>query len=93
MNSQFFMLFTSWTVLLAGYIIVFIYRKQLERNEDDTLHVLADNRVLSNQQAIAHKMDVLERWSKILGVSVILYGIVVAGMYLYSVWQSNLNVT
>jgi hypothetical protein len=86
------MLVTSWSVLLAAYVILFVYRKQLERSEDDTIHVLADANVLNAQQSIAQRMTVLERWSKIVGVTVILYGIVVAGIYLYSVWQSNLRV-
>jgi hypothetical protein len=87
------MLFTSWSVLLAAYVVLFIYRKQLERSEDDTLHVLAETSVLSNQQSIAHKMTVLERWSRIVGVVVLAYGAIIAAIYLYSVWQSNLNVT
>ena len=92
MNSQIMMLMTSWFVLVIAYVGLFIYRKQLERGEDDTVHVLADNRVLSAQETIAHKMEALERWSKILITVVILYGLIIGGMCLYSVWQANLNV-
>ena len=93
MNSQIVLLAGSWSVLVAAYVILFIYRKQVERNEDDSIHVLADNRVLATQQSIAQKMNVLERWSKIVGITVVVYGLVVAAAYIYSVWQSNLNVS
>ena len=92
MNSPILMLVTSWFALVAAYVALFIYRKQLEAHEDDSIHVLADNRVLAAQENMAHKMEALERWSKILMAVVIVYGLVVGGMYLYMVWQSNLNV-
>jgi hypothetical protein len=92
MDSHIVLLFTSWTVLVAAYVILFIYRKQIERSEDDTLHVLAENTVLTNQQSIAHKMTVLEHWSRILFFVVLVYGCIIAGIYMYSVWQSNLRV-
>ena len=92
MNSPIMMFATSWFVLVAAYVALFIYRKQLEAHEDDSTHVLADNRVLAAQQTMAHKMEALERWSKILMAVVIVYGLLIGGMYLYSVWQTNLKV-
>lgn len=91
MNSQLIMLLTSWTVLLTAYVVLLIYRKQIEHSEDDTLHVMADSRVLTTQETIAHKMDVLDKWAKILITVVIVYGLIIAGIYCYHVWQTNIN--
>lgn len=93
MSRQILMLLTSWSALVTAYIVLLVWRKQLERTEDDTLHVLADRSVLSAQESMAHKMDLLERWSRILISLVILSGLVIAGIYMYSVWVSNTNAT
>ena len=93
MNSQLWIMVGTWSVFLVAYVILLTHRKQMERSEDETLHVLADSRLVSMQEAIAHKLEVLDRWSKILLAVVIVYGLAIAGYYLYSVWQSNLNAT
>lgn len=89
MNSHIMMLVTSWSIFAIAYIALLIYRKQVESHEDDTLHFTSDSSVLNAQQTIAHKLDTLDRWSKILMAVVIGYGVIVASLYLYSVWQSN----
>ena len=93
MNSQLWIMIGTWSVFLVGYVVLLTYRKQMERSEDETLHVLADSRLVSMQETIAHKLDVLDRWCKILLAVVIVYGLAIAGYYLYSAWQSNLNAT
>ena len=55
---------------------------------DANLEILAESPVLVvHQSELAHKLDVLDRWKNILLVITIGYGLVLAGLHMYNVWQ------
>jgi hypothetical protein len=79
-----------WVVLAVVVIVLAIYRKMLTSNEDDTLHVLdGDAAVVSQQTVLAKKVEMVDRWGKILTIVALIYGIVIAAGYLYFTWIAS----
>src|SRR4051794_16327968 len=80
----------SWLVLFLCLVVVTFVRLSVGRQEDDHIHVFdADNKLVSTQSAIAHRLDLLDRWRTILMVVVLISGLMLAGLYLYGVWQEG----
>ena len=88
MNMQ--LLLGAWTALLCAYAIVAVMRWNLGRREDDHLHFSdAEQQLVVTQTTIAHKLDVLDRWSKALLTLTIVSGVVIGALYVYLEWQAT----
>jgi len=61
---------------------LFIWRKNVASNEDDTLHVM--HGVLTQQTALAQKLDMIDKWGKILTVITVVLGLAIASAYVYA---------
>lgn len=87
----------NWTVYLsilgvmAVFIIVLIiYRKNVADAEDDSLHVQeSEAGVLAQQAVVAKKLEAIDRWGKVLTGLAILYGMFLAGLYVYNLWNES----
>jgi hypothetical protein len=78
--------FIGLEILLAAAVIVMIaWRNAVARGEDDTLHVLHGEAV-PQQTAVAHKLDVIDKWGKTLTVIAVVFGVIVAVAYIYQAW-------
>jgi len=77
------------TFLVAGVLALFIWRRMVARNEDDNIHVLHGDAVLPQQEAIAHKLDVIDKWGKILTVVTVVFGLLVGAAYIYDAFVSG----
>ena len=80
-------------LLAVSVLTLFIWRKTVAHNEDDSLHVLHQSTAVSQQAAVAHKLDVIDKWGKILTVLTVVFGLAVGAAYVYSgfVKASNLG--
>jgi len=84
------LLLGAWAALFCAYAIVALMRWNLSRREDDHLHFSdAEQQLVVTQTTIAHKLDVLDQWSKTLLTLVIVSAVVIGGLYLYLEWQSS----
>jgi hypothetical protein len=88
MNISFFPLLVSWSVLAVVVLAMIVWRKTVARNEDDQLHVLHTAGV-TQQAEVAHKLEVIDKWGKIVTAVTALYGAVIAGLYLYQTWVTT----
>lgn len=70
-----------WALLATVVLILIVYRLMVARREDDTLHLI--HATGTPQQVIAQKLEVIDRWGKILTVVTILYGVGIGAAYLY----------
>ena len=85
-----FLLLTILALLALTVLALFIWRKSVARNEDDQLHVLAGGaQVAAQQTAVSQKLELIDKWGKILTVVTVVYGLVVGGLYLYQSWIQN----
>ena len=76
-----------WVVLGIIVIVLAVFRMRLVRQEDKTLDVLENERVAEEQKQITAKIKKIDRWGQALTVVVVLYGIILAGTYIYHLWQ------
>ena len=71
-----------WALLALTVIGLLVWRKGVARNEDDSLHVLdAVSAQRTTQADVAHKLDVIDKWGKILTVIAVVYGLALGGLY------------
>lgn len=76
-----------WAVLALLVLGIAIYRKVLSNKEDDTMHLAdAEAGLVSEQTVLARKLEVIDKWGKLLTVVVVVYGLVLAGLLLYQGW-------
>lgn len=80
----------TWASLAVVVAVLAIYRNMMASHEDETIHVLdGDTPQIAAQVKLSHKLEVVERWGKILTAIVVIYGLGIASMYLYYVWQQG----
>lgn len=83
-------LLLCWAILAITVIGLAFYRKFVARNEDDFLHVAnANNEVLGNQTALAHRLESIDRWGKMLTVVLVVATVLLAGVFLFNAWQES----
>ena len=77
----------GWAALAILVIAISAYRRTLANHEDDSLHIRDDEvQMVAQQGVLAHKLEVIDRWGKILTVLLVALGVVLAGIYMYWSW-------
>ncbi|HET7214555.1 MAG TPA: hypothetical protein VFL79_13265 [Terriglobia bacterium] len=88
MNLTFYL--ATWIPLAVFVGVLAIYRNMMASHEDETLHVLdGDAPQVAAQVKLSHRLEVIERWGKILTAIVVVYGLVIGALYLQYVWQQG----
>lgn len=88
MNLAFYL--ATWIPLVVLVAVLAIYRNMMASHEDESLHVLGgDAPQVAAQVKLSHKLEVIERWGKILTALVVAYGLLIGVLYLYHVWQQG----
>jgi Ca2+/H+ antiporter len=92
MSQLLVFLLVFWSVVLVALIGLFLYRQQIARHEDDFVHLSnPDARVVTEQSAIAQRLDELDRWMRIGIIVAVVFGVLVLGAYIYDVWNAGLQ--
>jgi hypothetical protein len=89
MNPVFVPFLVLWSLLAAGVLALFFWRKSVSRDEDDNIHMLHNDAALPVQVAVAHKLDVIDKWGKILTVITVVAGLLIAAAYVYNSFSSG----
>jgi hypothetical protein len=86
--------FTPFTVVWALLALVVVamagYRKMISVQEDETLHLGSPSENI-HQVEISHKLDVIDKWGKLLTVVAAVYGLLLAIAYTYQTWIRATN--
>jgi hypothetical protein len=83
----------TWSFFAAIVIGLAIYRKMLSTHEDDTLHISEGGaRLIPEQIAMANRLEVIDKWGKMLTVVVGIAGLILAAIYFWNVWQTGTGV-
>ena len=81
---------TMLVLIVAGMIV---WRKIVSRNEDDQLHVLHAE-AIPQQASVAKKLDVIDKWGKLITVITALVGVGLAALWIYQIWvEGSSNAT
>jgi hypothetical protein len=85
-----------WVVLALVVAVLIAWRKVVSNREDDTLHVAepdtVQDGVMQEQTIVAHKMQQLDKWGKILGIIAVVSGLILAGIYFYQMWTASSSI-
>jgi hypothetical protein len=78
-----------WACLLMALLGIMLYRKLVMR-EDDYVHLAdSESRAVSSQIEAVHKLDVLDRWQKILTIVTLVGAVLLGVAYLYQSWMES----
>ena len=86
-------LWIIWFVLTLTVVGLAIARKIAARNEDDLVHLAGGSeQAISQQVAVANKLEWFDHWGKTLTIADGLFALVLVSIMLYSAWQQSLAV-
>jgi len=86
MNFDLRPLIVVWGLLAASVLVLIVWRKTVSRNEDDNLHVLHTEAV-PQQAMVAHKLEQIDKWGKIVTAVTVAFGLLIAGIFVYQTWM------
>ena len=78
-----------WVVLGIIVIVLAISRMRLAKREDKTLDILESESAAGQQIQMTKKITKIDRWGQVLTIVLVLYGIILAGIYIYQAWQQS----
>jgi len=70
-----------WVILALTVAALIAWRKMIAASEDDSLHVLQGS--VAQQVNIAQKLEVIDKWGKILTIVAVAYGVILGAVYVY----------
>jgi hypothetical protein len=83
----------TWVPLGVIVVVLAIYYNVVAGQEDDTIHVLeSDAPSVAAQVKLTRKLEMIERWGKGLTAVVVVYGLVILGIYLHFMWQQGARI-
>jgi hypothetical protein len=82
MNNNLIPYVAVWAVVALSVIALLVMRKMVASKEDDQLHVL--HGASEQQVSVASKLEVIDRWGKILTVVAVVLGLAIATVYVYT---------
>jgi hypothetical protein len=77
-------LVVSWALLATAVLALALYRRVVANKEDDYVHVSVD--VTAQQTAVAKKLEVIDKWGKILTIAAAVFGLILCLLFLYNGW-------
>ena len=79
-----------WTLLAAVVIGLALYRKLISRGELDVVHIRdSEAALIPGQELLARRLDWIDHWGKLMTVTTVVYGFLMAVVYLIRVWPDN----
>jgi len=77
-----------WVVFAGIVLVLLIHRFLLTMHEDTSIHAdVAEQSLAERQAGIAHRLELIDYWGKLLTILTLLYGLGIAGANLYLAWQ------
>ena len=89
MTTNYIPFLVVWGLMALSVLALIIWRRQVSQDEDDSLHVLEGDTAVTRQVVVAHKLEVIDKWGKMLTVLTVVFGIVLAAVYFYQLWVST----
>jgi hypothetical protein len=69
-----------------------LYRKFVSMHEDSFIHIgEGEEKMIPQQIEVAHKLDVVDHWGKLLTVVTVAAGLLLSAIYLFEAWQASLK--
>lgn len=81
-----------WAVLALVVLAMAVYRTVVARRDDASLHVIENETLIAQQEKAYHTIETVDRWGQLLTIVTIFYGLVLATIHLYHVWQESAKI-
>jgi hypothetical protein len=91
MNLNLFPFLILFFVLAAIVLAMIVWRKVVATHEDNFVHVMGETPAVSEQATVAHKLEQIDKWGKLLTAITVIYGLAIAGLYMWQTWVTNSN--
>ena len=88
MNINFVPFTVVWGLLALAVLALIGYRRAVSVKDDESLHLAGGPAVNQQQVLVAHKLEVIDKWGKLLTVIAVAYGLLLAGAYTWQTWLS-----
>ena len=93
MNLNLVPFIVLWSLLAASVIGMVVWRKMVASQEDDSLHVLqTGGNAVAQQADVAHKLEVIDKWGKVLTVITVAIGLVLGALWVYQSYVTASNI-
>lgn len=82
-----------WAVIGIAVLALALYRKILTfHGDDEFVHLTeGEQRLIPHQVALGHKLQVIDRWGKVLTVVIAVYGLAIGAVILVQAWRASLE--
>ena len=87
MNINFLPFLIVWVALAVTVVVLFLLHRSIARREDAQLRVLETAAAAQQQLSLEHKLEAVDKWGKTLTAVAVVYGLILAGLYLTQTWQ------
>lgn len=73
--------------MAAAVLVLAVWKQLAEMHEDDSIH-LGDQEtaIVREQVTMAKRQEAIGRWSRVLTVATLIYGMALGSYYLYEQW-------
>jgi hypothetical protein len=88
-NINFLPFLIVWVLLALTVVVLFLYHRNIARQEDAHMDVLESAAAAQQQIALDQKLEVVDKWGKILTVIALVSGILLAGLYFVQTWEQS----
>lgn len=79
-----------WVLFALSVAVLVVWRKTVANQEDDTIHVLQGS--VAQQVNVAHKLEVIDKWGKILTAITVVFGLILGAVWIYQNWITTSNI-
>lgn len=86
MNINFLPYLVIWIALAVTVVVLYLRHRSIASQEDAHLNVLETVAASQQQLALDRKLGAVDRWGKIFTVIALVYGLLLAALYLYQSW-------
>ena len=73
-------------ILILVVISLALWRLAVAKQEDDSVHLVHGVSAIPRQATIVHRLEVIDKWGKLLTVITVAYVIIVGAIYTYRYW-------
>ncbi len=81
-----------WVLLAAIVLTMAACRLVIARRDDKSLHLVEDEKLIAEQIKANKKIRAIDRWGQSLTAATVIYGLVLACVHLYHVWQESTKI-
>jgi hypothetical protein len=82
-----------WSVFGVAVLALALYRKVVTfHGDDEFVHLAAgEQKLIPQQVARAHQLDVIDRWGKGLTIFTVAFGLLIVAVVLFEAWRASLQ--